>query len=96
MYNMPCGNTQAEIDNDSPASPSKNYDDYERTPYVSFENIRYENIVYQNTVAGLLAGAALYDRLGSRLYSLDQINTDGMTAAQIDLEARVMASYILG
>lgn len=93
---IPCGNTQAEMDNDRPAAHGKDSDDYDRADYVDIDDIRYGYIVYQNTVAGLLAGAALHDRLGSKLYSLDQINTDGMTAAQIDLEARVMASYIVG
>lgn len=93
---MPCGNTQAEIDNDRPPSKGGDMDDYDRTDYADIDDIRYGHIVYQNTVAGLLAGAALYDRLGSKLYSLDQVNTDGMTADQINLEARVMASYIVG
>lgn len=95
MYDqMPCGNTQAEIDNDRPATQDKDSDDYDRTPYVNIETIRYENIVYQNIVAGLLAGAEMTARNGSDKYKLCQ--TAGMTVSELNLEARVLASRIVG
>jgi len=62
----------------------------------SIEQVRYENIVYQNTVAALLAGATLTARDGKSLYCLaDYIRTE-YTQEQINLEARVMASYVVG
>ena len=65
-------------------------------PPQSIDEIRYENIVYHNTVAALLAGAELTARDGKTKWSLSQIDTDGMTKDQINLEARVMASHVVG
>lgn len=59
----------------------------------SINEIRYENIVYQNTVAALLAGATLTARDGKTKWSL---NMDGFTQSELETEARVMASYIVG
>lgn len=67
----------------------------ENTPK-SINEIRYENIVYQNTVAALLAGAEVTARDGKTKWSLSQINIAGMTKNQLNLEARVMASYVGG
>ena len=65
-------------------------------PPQSIEEIRYENIVYQNTVAALLAGAELTARDGKTKWSLSHIDATGMTKDQINLEARVLASYVVG
>lgn len=62
----------------------------------SIDEIRYENIVYHNTVAALLAGAELTARDGKTKWSLSQIDTTGMTKDQINLEARVLASSVVG
>lgn len=59
----------------------------------SFNEIRYENIVYQNTVAALLSGATLTSRDGKTKWSL---NMDGVMESELETEARVMASYVVG
>ena len=62
----------------------------------SIDQIRYDYIVHKNTVAALLAGAELTARDGKTRWSLSKIDTTGMTQNQINLEARVMASYVVG
>jgi len=66
----------------------------EREPQ-SIEQIRYEAIVYKNTLAALLAGATLTGRNG-KLYCLADYIWPEYTQEQINLEARVLASYIVG
>lgn len=68
----------------------------ELEPSQSFEETRYEYIVYQNIVAGLLAGAEMTARNGGDKYKLYTQQTEGMTASELNLEARVLASYIVG
>lgn len=98
MYDkMPCSNTQAEIDRDK--TPKRTIDRSamnEREPSQSFEEIRYENIVYKNIVAGLLAGAEMTARNGKDNYKLYTPRVQGMTVSELNLEARVLASYIVG
>ena len=62
----------------------------------SVENIRYENIVYQNTVAALLSGATLTGRNGKSKYILADYIWPTYTQDQINQEARVVASYVVG
>lgn len=97
MNNIPCGNTEAEIDRDhEPKHAIDRSRENERERSLTIEEINYSNIVYQNTVAGLLSGAELIARDGKTKWSLSQIDTSEMTMAQIQLEARVMASYVVG
>lgn len=94
---MPCGNTQAEIDRDH--TPKRVIDrsaDDIREPCESIEDIRYANIVYHNTVVALLAGAVMTARDGKTKWSLSYSHTRGMTHEQIEAEARNIASYIVG
>ena len=77
---------RAEVDRDP--------DDYERE-YVTMEEIHYNGIVYNNTIAGLKAGAELTSRSGIK-YKLSDHVTSSMTAKDIDLQARILASYIVG
>jgi len=94
---MICGNTQAEIDRDH--TPKRVIDRSgmnEREPSSTIEQITYENIVYKNTVAALLAGAELTARNGKTKYMLYTPSTHGMTVSELELEARVLASYIVG
>jgi len=96
---MLCGNTQAEIDRDqvkSLAVELARIDDSEREPTRSMDELRYESIVYQNTVAALIAGATLTARDGHTKWSLPFSRTFKMTEAEINLEARVIASYVVG
>jgi hypothetical protein len=94
---MLCGNTQAEIDRDH--TPKRNIDrsaDSEREPSLTMEEITYSNIVWRNTVLGLLAGAELTARNGKTKYSLADVDTRGMDKTQIEREAGILASYIVG
>jgi len=94
---MICGNTQAEIDRDH--TPKRTIDrsaDNEREPCESIQEIRYQNIVYQNAIAALLAGAELTARNGKTKYSLADVDTRGMDKTQIEREAGILASYIVG
>jgi hypothetical protein len=94
---MPCGNTQAEIDRDhEPRRVIDRSADNEREPSQTIEEITYSNIVYQNTVKGLLAGAVLTARDGETKYLLYTDAAYGMTQSELELEARVLASYIVG
>ena len=95
--NMTCGNTQAEIDRDHTQKCviDCSADDI-REPCESIEDIRYSNIVWRNTVAGLLAGAELTARNGKTKYSLADVDTRGMDKTQIEREAGILASYIVG
>ena len=97
MYNELCGNTQAEIERDH--APRRVIDRSamnEREPSQTIEEIRYENIVYQNIVAGLLAGAEMTARNGKDKYRLYTPQTQGMTVSELNLGARVLASYVVG
>lgn len=97
MYSEPCGNTQAEIDRDhTPKRVIDSSADDIREPCESIEDIRYSNIVWRNTVAGLLAGAELTARNGKTKYSLADVDTRGMDKTQIEREAGILASYIVG
>ena len=97
MYSEPCGNTQAEIDRDhTPKRVIDSSADDIREPCESIEDIRYSNIVWRNTIAGLLAGAELTARNGKTKYSLADVDTRGMDKTQIEREAGILASYIVG
>lgn len=97
MYSEPCGNTQAEIDRDhTPKRVIDRSSMSEREYLPTMDEITYSNIVWRNTVAGLLAGAELTARNGKTKYSLADVDTRGMDKTQIEREAGILASYIVG
>jgi len=94
---MICGNTQAEIDRDhEPRRVIDRSADNEREPSLTIEEMRYQSIVWRNAIAGLMAGAELTARNGKTKYSLADVDTRGMDKTQIEREAAILASYIVG
>ena len=68
-------------------------DDYDRKPF-NLEQARYDSIVWNNYVIALLAGAELTARDGKTKWSMP--NTDGWSKIDIETEAKVIASYLVG
>jgi hypothetical protein len=89
---------QAEIDHDheqNRVAVEPNEDDYDRKP-LDIEDMKYQSIVYHNYVTALLSGAELTARDGSTKYSLNMVDTREMSTSQIEMEAKIMASYLVG
>lgn len=66
-----------------------------RQDSIDNEDSKYELTVYQNVIAALKAGATQVSRSGKQ-YRLNDAITDGMNSKEIELEAKIMASFIVG
>jgi hypothetical protein len=89
---------QAEIDHDYEQNRvvvEPNDDDYDRKPF-DLDAMKYQSIVYHNYVAALLSGAELIARNGSTKWSLNMVDIREMSTSQIEMEAKIMASYLVG